>query len=167
MSVGSRYPDGNATSRHGPVFLLIEADQAKYPPQTTTVSPMSSHRTTAAWIACCAVLFGLLVMPLSPMPANAQGEPLLWGSFCTGSGTQWVAIALGDVEQPQPNKDAHGAMLHCGCCSGHVVVIMPAGLNRGLFGRIEPEQFPPPHVFFHSSPRQHWPSVNPRASPNA
>jgi hypothetical protein len=128
---------------------------------------MSSRRTTAVWIACFAVLFSLLVMPLSPMPSQASGERVLWGSFCTGSGTRQVAIVLEGVDQAPSNRDEHAAMQHCGCCSGHVVVILPSGLNGGLFVQVEPERFAPQRFLLFNPPRLHWPSINPRASPNA
>ncbi|MFJ4141829.1 DUF2946 domain-containing protein [Pseudomonas sp. NPDC089734] len=127
---------------------------------------MSQRRTTSVWIACFAVLFSLLAMPLSPGAARTSGEQLLWGSFCSGSGTRLVAISLGDTTQSTPAQDDHSGMQHCACCSGSIVVALSSGFHD-LLVRPEPDYFPAEIFLSHASPRQQWPSANPRASPHA
>lgn len=56
---------------------------------------MPRHRLAYAWIACFAVLFNMLAMPLSGASPQPQAEQLLCGSFCSGTGTRLVAISLG------------------------------------------------------------------------
>lgn len=67
---------------------------------------MNRHRLAIAWIACFAVLFNMLAMPMTgamAQAANSPAEQLLWSSFCTGSGTKMVAINIGTTEQkPRP-----------------------------------------------------------------
>lgn len=128
----------------------------------TTVTAMSRRRTTSAWIACFAVLFSLLAMPLAPNAQRGTDASLLWGSFC-GANAQLAALALSD--DGQPAQDEHSAMQHCLCCSGSVVVILPGGLPAGLFA-----WQPPLHLRHYlappaTSPRLQWPTANPRASP--
>ncbi|WP_426142954.1 DUF2946 domain-containing protein [Pseudomonas sp. DWP3-1-2] len=126
---------------------------------------MSQRRTTSVWIACFAVLFSLLVMPLSPNAPPAQSEQVLWGSFCSGSGSRLVAMSLGSVDQDASRHDEHSAMQHCGCCSGSMVVVIPSGFSHGFFAHLKPQRFSPAIVLIHASPRVQWPSANPRASP--
>ncbi|CAM3220734.1 hypothetical protein BZK31_16145 [Pseudomonas floridensis] len=126
---------------------------------------MSSRRTTSVWIACFAVLFSLLAMPLSPGTPRAAGEQVLWGTFCSASGTRLVAIALGDPAQSIPDDQHQSTMQHCPCCSGSVLVVLPQGFNHGQLARLEPESFPPAIFLIRASPRLLWPSANPRASP--
>lgn len=81
---------------------------------------MSRQRLAFAWIACFAVLFNMLAMPLSgAMQRNDPGlnEQLLWGSFCSSTGTKLVAISLGKLDQQAPQNDDHSTMQHCWCCS--------------------------------------------------
>ena len=131
-------------------------------PFDKTETVMSQRRTTSVWIACFAVLFSLLAMPLSP---RSQGEQLLWGSFCSSSGTRLVAISLGDTTNSIPGNDDHSGMQHCACCSGSLIVVIPSGFTHGPQTRPGPEYFPPALFVIHTSPRQQWPSANPRASP--
>ncbi|GFM82948.1 hypothetical protein PSCICO_48990 [Pseudomonas cichorii] len=128
---------------------------------------MSQRRTTSVWIACFAVLFSLLAMPLSPSAPRVQGEQLLWGSFCSGSGTRLVAISLGDTAKSIPDHEEHASMQHCACCSGSIVVVIPSGFTHGPQTRPGPDYFPQAIFLTHTSPRQQWPSANPRASPPA
>ncbi|SHN08322.1 Protein of unknown function [Pseudomonas asturiensis] len=126
---------------------------------------MSSRRTTSVWIACFAVLFSLLAMPLSPGTPRAAGEQVLWGTFCSGSGTRLVAVPLSEASQSIPDEQHQSAMQHCPCCSGSVFVVIPPGFSHGLVARLEPERFAPAIFLIHASPRLQWPSANPRASP--
>ncbi|KIQ32964.1 MULTISPECIES: DUF2946 domain-containing protein [Pseudomonas syringae group] len=127
---------------------------------------MSQRRTTTVWIACFAVLFSLLAMPLSPSTPRVAGEQVLWGTFCGGGGTRLVAIPLIEASQGMPDGQQHqSAMQHCPCCSGSVFVVIAPGFSHGLVARLEPERFAPAIFLIHASPRLQWPSANPRASP--
>ncbi len=127
---------------------------------------MSRQRLAIAWIACFAVLFNMLAMPMSgamAQTAKAPAEQVLWGSFCSSSGTRVVAISLGDIEQKAPQSDDHSNMQHCWCCSGSAPLVALPGHEPRLYYT----QFLPPAAFNTPTPRQQWPSLNPRASPLA
>jgi len=127
---------------------------------------MSAHRLAYAWIACCAVLFNLLAMPLSASAARAPAEQLLWGAFCSTGGTKLIAVSIGQLDPSQSNDD-HAAMQHCWCCSGAAPALaLPATPPRLVL----PQQalastLDSPHPV-QPTPRERWPSLNPRASPS-
>jgi hypothetical protein len=135
---------------------------------------MSRQRLAFAWIACFAVLFNMLAMPLSGTGAMANAtaqsptEQLLWGSFCSSGGTKMVAISLGKFEQSTPQGDDHSTMQHCWCCSGSPPLVAIGGHAPRLYldarlvhGGVVPPSLDSP------TPRRQWPSLNPRASPLA
>ncbi|MDO7898392.1 DUF2946 domain-containing protein [Pseudomonas citrulli] len=132
---------------------------------------MSRQRLAFAWIACFAVLFNMLAMPLSNSAGatgNSPAEQMLWGSFCSSSGTKMVAVSLGKFEQGTPKQDNHSTMQHCWCCAGSASLVALAGhvpqvyLDARLTTLgITPSKLDSP------TPRQQWPSLNPRASPLA
>ncbi|MDR6916906.1 hypothetical protein J2X66_003780 [Pseudomonas sp. 3296] len=130
---------------------------------------MSRHRLAIAWIACFAVLFNMLAMPMSnamAQSAKSPAEQLLWGSFCTSSGTKMVAISLGDLGQKAPQGDDHSNMQHCWCCSGAApVVALPGHEPQLYFAQFEANRSLPAATLDIPTPRQQWPSLNPRASP--
>ncbi|MBO1539313.1 DUF2946 domain-containing protein [Pseudomonas sp. OA65] len=132
---------------------------------------MSRQRLAFAWIACFAVLFNMLAMPLANSggsTANSPAEQLLWGSFCSSSGTKMVAISLGKLEQGAPQKDNHSTMQHCWCCSGPAPLVALAGHAPQLFLDAQLAHRAAVHSELDSpTPRQQWPSLNPRASPLA
>lgn len=133
---------------------------------------MSRQRLAFAWIACFAVLFNMLAMPLSGAMAQAasqaSGEQVLWGSFCTSSGTKLVAISLGKLEQQAPSNDEHSAMQHCWCCSGSApLVALPGHAPQLYVAHFDSHRSLPPPSLASPTPRQQWPSLNPRASPRA
>ncbi|SEM88646.1 Protein of unknown function [Pseudomonas sp. ok272] len=133
---------------------------------------MSRQRLALAWIACFAVLFNMLAMPLSGAMAqaasSASGEQVLWGSFCTSSGTKMVAISLGKLEQNAPSNDDHSTMQHCWCCSGSApLVALPAHVPQLYVAHLQRQQSLLPPSLASPTPRQLWPSLNPRASPLA
>lgn len=124
---------------------------------------MPAQRPALAWIACLAVLFNLLAMPLSASAARAPAEQLLWGAFCSTGGTKLIAVSLGQVD---PQNDDHAVMQHCWCCSGAAPLLaLPAQPPRLIT--------PPLHISTalvvpqpgQPTPRELWPSLNPRASP--
>ena len=130
---------------------------------------MNRHRLAIAWIACFAVLFNMLAMPMTGAMAQAASSPveqLLWSSFCTGSGTKMVAINIGTTDQKAPLKDTHSNMQHCWCCSGSApVVALPGHSPQLYFARYESNRSVAPALLQTPTPRQQWPSLNPRASP--
>ena len=126
---------------------------------------MPSHRLAHAWIACFAVLFNLLAMPLSAAAPKSQTEQLLWGAFCSTGGTKLIAISLGQPDGTQQNDD-HSTMQHCWCCSGAAPLLaLPGHTPQLYFAHFESNRSLPATSLESPSPRQQWPSLNPRASP--
>ncbi|MFJ1339362.1 DUF2946 domain-containing protein [Pseudomonas caricapapayae] len=128
---------------------------------------MPSHRLAHAWIACFAVLFNLLAMPLSAAAPKSQSEQLLWGAFCSTGGTKLIAISLGSPDGSQQNDD-HSTMQHCWCCSGAAPLLALPGHPARLM--LPAQHFAPPRILLTANqptPRQLWPALNPRASPLA
>ncbi|CAI8920741.1 DUF2946 domain-containing protein [Pseudomonas sp. IT-P12] len=130
---------------------------------------MSRQRLAIAWIACFAVLFNLLAMPMTgamAQAAQAPAEQVMWGSFCSSGGTRMVAISLGDLEQKAPQSDEHSNMQHCWCCSGSApLVALPGHAPHLYFARFESHRSQPATSLDNPTPRQQWPNLNPRASP--
>ncbi|WP_460059856.1 DUF2946 domain-containing protein [Pseudomonas sp. S2_A05] len=130
---------------------------------------MNRRRLAFAWIACFAVLFNMLAMPLSGAMAQAASSPaeqILWSSFCTGSGMKMVAIDIGATDQKAPQNDNHSNMQHCWCCSGGAPLLALPGHSPQLyFAQFESNRSVAPVSLKAPTPRQQWPSLNPRASP--
>lgn len=130
---------------------------------------MNRRRLAFAWIACFAVLFNMLAMPLSgamAQAASSSGEQILWSSFCTGSGMKMVAIDIGATDQKVPQNDSHSNMQHCWCCSGGAPLLALPGHSPQLyFAQFESNRSVAPVSLQTPTPRQQWPSLNPRASP--
>lgn len=130
---------------------------------------MNRRRLAFAWIACFAVLFNMLAMPLSGAMAQAASSPaeqILWSSFCTGSGMKMVAIDIGATDQKAPQSDNHSNMQHCWCCSGGAPLLALPGHSPQLYFAQFESNRSVAHVSLQApTPRQQWPSLNPRASP--
>ena len=130
---------------------------------------MSRQRLAIAWIACFAVLFNMLAMPMTgamAQTAKSPAEQLLWGSFCSSGGTKMVAISLGDIERKAPQGDDHSTMQHCWCCSGSApLVALPGHVPQLYFAHYQANQSLPVGSLELPTPRQQWPALNPRASP--
>ncbi|WP_191485851.1 DUF2946 domain-containing protein [Pseudomonas sp. FEN] len=131
---------------------------------------MPRQRLAFAWIACFAVLFNLLAMPMSGAMAQASRdslpEQLLWGSFCSAGGTRMVAIDLGKLEQKAPRNDDHSTMQHCWCCAAFAPLLaLPGHVPRLPVARVETAPARLATDIAAPTPRQQWPSLNPRASP--
>ncbi|WP_338921630.1 DUF2946 domain-containing protein [Pseudomonas silesiensis] len=130
---------------------------------------MSRQRLAIAWIACFAVLFNMLAMPMTgamAQTAKSPAEQVLWGSFCSSSGTKMVAISLGDTQQKAPQGDDHSNMQHCWCCSGSApLVALPGHVPQLYYTRFAANRSRPAATLETPTPRQQWPSLNPRASP--
>lgn len=126
-------------------------------------------RRHIAWIACLAVLFNLLAMPLSSAAPDGAAQELLWGAFCSSGAAKAKpdVQALAKIDLGQQGE-THSNMQHCWCCSGAAPALAlpghPAQLHTPSalrFGHA------PPIASHQPTPRQLWPALNPRASPPA
>ncbi|WWL46216.1 DUF2946 family protein [Pseudomonas parakoreensis] len=69
-------------------------------------------------------------------------------------------------EQKAPSNDSHSNMQHCWCCSGSApLVALPGHAPQLYFARYESNRSVAPPSLQTPTPRQQWPSLNPRASP--
>lgn len=129
---------------------------------------MARQRFAIVWIACFAVLFNAFAMPLAGAMQQSKNpvQQLLWGSFCSSNGASLKTIELGKLEIPAPQPDDHSTMQHCWCCSGSPsLVALPGHVPQLYVTRFEPLQSLSPPLLQTPTPRQQWPSLNPRASP--
>jgi len=129
---------------------------------------MARQRVAIAWIACLAVLFNAFAMPMASAMQQSKDpvQQLLWGSFCSSNGASLKTIALGKLETPAPQQDDHSTMQHCWCCSGSApLVALPGHVPQLYLTRFETVQRQPHTPLQTPTPRQQWPSLNPRASP--
>ena len=131
---------------------------------------MARQRVAIAWIACLAVLFNAFAMPMASAIQQSKDpvQQLLWGSFCSSNGASLKTVALGKLDIPAPAQDDHSAMQHCWCCSGSApLVALPGHVPQLYLTRFETLQRQPHTPLQTPTPRQQWPSLNPRASPTA
>lgn len=129
---------------------------------------MARQRFAIVWIACFAVLFNAFAMPLAGAMQQSKDpvQQLLWGSFCSSNGASLKTIELGKLEIPAPQPEDHSTMQHCWCCSGSPsLVALPGHVPQLYVTRFEPLQSLSPPLLQTPTPRQQWPSLNPRASP--
>ena len=129
---------------------------------------MARQRFAIAWIACLAVLFNAFAMPMASATQQSKDpvQQLLWVSFCSSNGASLKTIALGKLEIPAPQPDDHSTMQHCWCCSGSApLVALPGHVPQLYLTRFETVQRQPHTPLQTPTPRQQWPSLNPRASP--
>ena len=130
---------------------------------------MTRKRFAFAWIACFAVLFNMLAMSFSGALAHARSGPIehfMMSSFCTSMGTQMVAVSLGKVDAGDTQPDDHSTLQHCWCCCGSApLVALPSHLPTLYFAAIAHGHSLIPDHLKRPTPRQQWPSLNPRASP--
>ena len=124
-------------------------------------------RRHIAWIACLAVLFNLLAMPLSSAAPKGPAEQLQWGAFCSSlAGKAKVDVqALAKIDLGTQN-DQHSNMQHCWCCSGAAPLLALPGYPPQLHN--PPTLlvgYAPPLANYLPTPRQLWPALNPRAPP--
>ncbi|WP_449430966.1 DUF2946 domain-containing protein [Pseudomonas putida] len=126
-------------------------------------------RRHIAWIACLAVLFNLLAMPLSSAAPKGPAEQLLWGAFCSSLAGKAKADvqALAKIDLGTQSDD-HAIMQHCWCCCGAAALLALPGYQAQL---LKPStrkvEHPPLLAGYQPTPRQLWPSLNPRAPPLA
>ncbi|WP_248917606.1 DUF2946 domain-containing protein [Pseudomonas entomophila] len=124
-------------------------------------------RRHIAWIACLAVLFNLLAMPLSSAAPKGPAEQLLWGAFCSSMANKAKVDvqALAKIDLGTQSDDS-ASMMNCWCCSGAAPLLALPGYppqlrNPPLQQTREPAQL----ADYQPTPRQLWPALNPRASP--
>ncbi len=126
-------------------------------------------RRHIAWIACLAVLFNLLAMPLSSAAPKGPAEQLLWGAFCSSMANKAKVDvqALAKIDLG-PQSDDSASTMHCWCCLGAAPPLASGGqalqlhaLPARLAGPLSMGAPPTP------TPRQLRPALNPRASPLA
>ena len=135
-------------------------------------SMLSRVRTHLCLLACLAVLFNLLVMPLDrSLRTPAVDQSLILGSFCSLHGLQSLPKSLLEQLRLDPSElSDHGdGKLQAGdCCCGHAGQALLAGdYFKHLFPRFWPAELLSGHVPTLRLPREQWPNLNPRASPLA
>mgnify|MGYP006166369355 CR=1 FL=1 len=81
--------------------------------------------------------------------------------------TKMIAISLNAPDGQQQNDD-HSTMQHCWCCSGAAPLLaLPGHSPRLLLSEHDLNSPQPLLAHYHPTPRQQWPALNPRASPQA
>ncbi|MDO7910747.1 DUF2946 family protein [Pseudomonas sp. 22-AL-CL-001] len=130
-------------------------------------------RQHIAWIACFAVLFNLLAMPLSSAASRHAAQQLVWGAFCSSlsgpakADRQTLAMLDKAVLDLTPH-DLGKVELHHSCCLGGAPLLSPPSHAPQL--RHPPLRwlaYAAPSLGERPTPRQLWPALNPRASPMA
>lgn len=129
-------------------------------------------RTHLLLIACFAVLFNLLAMPLDrALREPVLDESLILGSFCSLHGVQSLPKALlAQLKLDQHALTEHGdGKLQTGdCCCGHAGQAAPPGdYFKHLFPRFWPDALLLGDAPLLPLPRQQRPGLTPRAPPLA
>ncbi|MGI3744343.1 MAG: DUF2946 domain-containing protein [Janthinobacterium lividum] len=138
------------------------ADMKKQQDQIIT----QKRRRAFAWVACFALLFGVLAMPMTPTMPRPEGERLVWGSACTGAASRLAITPVEVIDKQMPYHPDIAFVRHCDCCTHATpLVAVPTRVGLGLFALIEPVRFPVAVLVLRAPPRQHWPDRNPHASP--
>ena len=134
---------------------------------------MLSRVRTHLWLlACFAVLFNLLVMPLDcSLREPAVDQSLLLGSFCSLHGVQSLPkslLAQLKLDQSERSGSADSKLRSGDCCCGHAgQAVLPGDYFKHLFPRFWPDDLLLGHAPTLPLPREQWPKLNPRASPLA
>ncbi len=138
------------------------ADMKKQQDQIIT----QKRRRAFAWVACFALLFGVLAMPMTPTMPRPEGERLVWGSACIGAASRLAITPVEVIDKQMPYHPDIAFVRHCDCCTHATpLVVVPTSVGLGLFALIEPVRFPVAVLVLRAPPRQHWPDRNPHASP--
>ncbi len=135
-------------------------------------SMLSRVRTHLWLLACFAVVFNLLAMPLDrSLRAPAVEPSLILGSFCSLHGVQSLPkslLAQLKLDQPELADHADSKLQAGDCCCGHAGQALLAGdYFKHLFPRFWPAALLLGHAPALPLPREQWPNLNPRASPLA
>ncbi len=120
------------------------------------------------WIASLALLLNMLAMPMSSAMQTPDLQLMLWGGFCSGSSSQVLPASFSQRLGALPSTPDQSVMQHGDCCCGHAgLAAVPGDYYRHYLPRYSADvafDNPPlPHLH----PRGRWPSLTPRASPNA
>ena len=138
------------------------ADMKKQQDQIIT----QKRRRAFAWVACFALLFGVLAMPMTPTMPRPEGERLAWGSACIGAASRLAITPVEVIDKQMPYHPDIAFVRHCDCCTHATpLVAVPTSVGLRLFALIEPVRFPVAVLVLRAPPRQHWPDRNPHASP--
>lgn len=134
---------------------------------------MLAHVRTHLWmLACFAVLFNLLAMPLDrSLRVPAIDQSLILGSFCSLHGTQSLPkslLAQLKLDQPELAKHADSKSQAGDCCCVYAGQALLCGdYFKHLFPRFWPADLLLGHAHALPLPREQWPKLNSRASPLA
>ena len=128
-------------------------------------------RTHLCLLACFAVLFNLLVMPLDrSLRTPAVDQSLILGSFCSLHGVQSLPkslLAQLKLDQSELADHADSKLQSGDCCCGHAGQALLVGdYFKHLYPRFWPAELLG-HIPILPLPREQWPNLNPRASPLA
>lgn len=120
-------------------------------------------RQLVGWIACCAVLLGLLAPTITQaLPADAGGG---WVTVCTALGMKTLKVDASGQLDEQAGDPAGMHESHCAFCCGSLPVLglPPAAVTTGLVD----EPFAPWPRLFWAGPRLStvWATAQPRAPP--
>lgn len=132
---------------------------------------MASRIRTYLWpLACFAVLFNMLVMPLDrSLREPAPDTSWILGSFCSLHGLQSLPKSLLTQLKLDPSElsDQSDIKPQAGdCCCGHAGhAALPGEYFKQLFPRFWPQSLLLGTTPVLPLPRQQWPNLNPRASP--
>ena len=134
---------------------------------------LSRARAHLCLLACLAVLFNLLAMPLDRalQSPRIDSQSLILGSFCSLHGAQSLPkslLALLKAELPQLDDQPDMKHQAGDCCCGHAGhALLASDYYRHLFPRYWPDALLLGNSHRLSLPREQWPKLNPRASPLA
>ncbi|AVD82831.1 hypothetical protein C4Q28_12025 [Pseudomonas sp. SWI6] len=129
-------------------------------------------RTQLLLLACFAVMFNLLAMPLDrALRESTVDESLILGSFCSLHGVQSLPKSLlAQLKLDQSDLSNHADIKSQvgDCCCGHAG---QAALPNDYFKHLYPRFWPDTLLLGEDPdlplPRQLWPAIPPRASPLA
>ncbi len=120
-------------------------------------------RRHIAWIACLAVLFNLLAMPLASAVPQGPGRAAAVGGFCSSMANKAKVDvqALAKIDLG-PQSDDSASMMNCWCCSGAAPLLalarLPAAAAQPANTVCRPAAAP---ADYQPTPRQLWPAVKP------
>ena len=124
------------------------------------------RRRAFAWVACFALLFGVLAVPMTSTMPRPEGERLVWGSACTGASSRLAMTPVEVIDKQSSRRPDIALMQRCACCTHAMpLVAVPTSLGFGLFALVEPVRFPVAVLVLRTPPRPQWPNRNPHASP--
>ncbi|WP_349975870.1 DUF2946 family protein [Pseudomonas sp. WHRI 8519] len=121
---------------------------------------MRSSTWDNLWVAALlAILFKVSVLPMASTLGELSLAQLLTGSYCSSGGMQPVVLDMDAAGKPVVSDAGH-----C-CCANGGAAPLPVTLTVPpmRFGQVQPPTHPDTNP---CSPRERWPSINPRASPD-